>query len=280
MAYIRSKLVKGDKYLYLVKSIWDSKKKTSRQEIIKYLGKASDVVPEDIPEEYRNDAKIISFLANNSTTEENEKQIMQLQNKIHVGLVQGQIDKVLEIYNTYSKTSNLNNFYDHILKPTLYKIGTQWEEGKLNIADEHIASNTASELVNSINKKNNPTENKSNILICSPNGEEHNIGCSVLQSFLQKKGYRIFNLSPSAPSETIIDFIKKTKLDIVLISVTIEDNIKTAQRLIKKIQHESDIPILVGGQAVDNGKSKFSCDTVRNEPLDKTLKFIKQIIRN
>ena len=38
MVYIRSKSVKGDKYLYLVKSVWDSKKSTSKQEIIKYLG--------------------------------------------------------------------------------------------------------------------------------------------------------------------------------------------------------------------------------------------------
>ena len=49
MVYIRSKSVKGDKYLYLVKSIWDSKKHTSKQEIIKYLGKATQVKTEDIP---------------------------------------------------------------------------------------------------------------------------------------------------------------------------------------------------------------------------------------
>ena len=62
MVYIRAKKVKSDEYLYLVKSIWDSKKKTSKQEIVKYLGKASEVVKDDIPEEYRNDAKVLSVL--------------------------------------------------------------------------------------------------------------------------------------------------------------------------------------------------------------------------
>ena len=63
MVYIRFKKVKSEQYLYLVKSVWDSKKKTSKQEIIKYLGKASLVVKDDIPIEYRNDVKILSVLA-------------------------------------------------------------------------------------------------------------------------------------------------------------------------------------------------------------------------
>ena len=63
MVYIRFKKVKSEQYLYLVKSVWDSKKKTSKQEIIKYLGKASLVVKDDIPIEFRNDAKILSVLA-------------------------------------------------------------------------------------------------------------------------------------------------------------------------------------------------------------------------
>ena len=50
MVYIRAKKVKSDQYLYLVKSVWDSKKSTSKQEIVKYLGKASEVVKDDIPE--------------------------------------------------------------------------------------------------------------------------------------------------------------------------------------------------------------------------------------
>ena len=55
--------MKSDQYLYLVKSIWDSKRSTSKQEIVKYLGKASDVIKDDIPLEFRNDAKILSVLA-------------------------------------------------------------------------------------------------------------------------------------------------------------------------------------------------------------------------
>ena len=62
MVYIRAKKIKSDQYLYLVKSVWDSKKNSSKQEIVKYLGKASDVIKDDIPIEYRSDSKILSTI--------------------------------------------------------------------------------------------------------------------------------------------------------------------------------------------------------------------------
>ena len=66
MVYIRAKKVKSDQYLYLVKSVWNSEKNTSKQEIVKYLGKASEVIKDDLPKEYRNDPKILSVLASHN----------------------------------------------------------------------------------------------------------------------------------------------------------------------------------------------------------------------
>ena len=49
MVYIRSKKVKGIDYAYLVQSRWDHKNNTSKQQIIKYLGRTTNVTIEDIP---------------------------------------------------------------------------------------------------------------------------------------------------------------------------------------------------------------------------------------
>jgi MerR family transcriptional regulator, light-induced transcriptional regulator len=55
MVYIRNKKVKGIDYAYLAQRVWDPKRNMSRQQTIKYLGKASQITIEDIPEEYRNE---------------------------------------------------------------------------------------------------------------------------------------------------------------------------------------------------------------------------------
>ena len=106
-----------------------------------------------------------------------------------------------------------------------------------------------------------------------------NLTYNILQSFLQSKGFRVFNLAPSAPAEAILHFIDAEKPNIVMISVTIEDNIKAAQRLINKINAENDLPVLIGGQAVNNTKTKFDATVVENESLDKIPKLIKQITK-
>ena len=62
-AYIRTKRVKGILYAYLVQSKWDKRRSLSIQHNIKYLGRADDVEINDIPGEYRNDPKVLSFLS-------------------------------------------------------------------------------------------------------------------------------------------------------------------------------------------------------------------------
>jgi len=277
MVYIRAKSVRGDKYLYLVRSVWDSKNSTSRQEIIKYLGKASGVRPEDIPEDYRNNPRIEAFLATNAGggAAENEKLAAGLRDGAFRALTAGDLDGVIGIYEAYSGTSGMAGFYDDVLKPTMYRIGRLWAQGRLGIADEHVASNVASELVSIISEKNSGPENRARVLICAPNGEEHSIGCGVLQSFLQSRGYRVFNLSPSAPSEAITRFVRESKPDIVLISITVGDNIRTGQRLVRKIREAGDVPVLVGGQALEGSGARFGCGTVANQPLEKILKAIR-----
>ena len=280
MAYIRAKKVNGEQYLYLVKSIWDSKKNTSKQETIKYLGKASSVSLEDVPIDYRNDKKIASFLATKTgkNIEENEKLVEKLKEDFFDALTKGDLDNSLEIYESYSKAAGLNLFYENILKSAMYKIGQLWREGKLGIATEHVASNIAHELVSMITAKNSKLGNKQKVLLCTPSGEEHSLSCNMIESFLKSKGFRVFNLAPSAPSESIIEFIRNEKPDVVLISITIEDNVKTGQRLVNKIKLNYDMPILVGGQAVESKNYKFNAEVIEKQPIDKIPKLIKQVI--
>jgi hypothetical protein len=105
MVYIRAKKVKSDQYLYLVKSVWDSKKSTSKQEIVKYLGKASEVVKDDIPVDYRNDPKILSVLAayNPKDIRKREDASKKSKQQLYKKLTEGNIHDALKIYEEYVK---------------------------------------------------------------------------------------------------------------------------------------------------------------------------------
>ena len=149
MVYLRKKKVKGVDYLYLVKSTWDKEKKTSRQETIKYLGESSSVTRDDIPAEFRENAKINSFLLQNTPKdrEKREKLIEQLRTKLFSSLTEGSLKDTMDIYTAFVAGNTLDQFYERIMTPVMAEIGYLWSEGKLSIATEHVASNIAHSLV-------------------------------------------------------------------------------------------------------------------------------------
>ncbi len=280
MVYIRAKKVKSDQYLYLVKSVWDSKRSTSKQEIVKYLGKASDVIKDDIPLEFRNDAKILSVLAsyNPEDIQKREDATKKSKQQLFKKLTDGNIEECIKIYKNYVEIFNIADFFDKILRPVMVKIGKDWETGKLAIATEHVASNIAQTLVKIIMEQSSGTGNKKKVMICVPVGEEHHIGCDVLETYLTIKGFKVFNMGTSIPTESIMEFINMKKPDIVLISITIQDNILAGQRLAKKIRGQSKIPILVGGYAMQiENTPKFEGNVIGETSLEDIPKILRKI---
>ena len=280
MVYIRSKNVKGIEYLYLVKSVWDKNRKTSRQETIKYLGEASTVTKDSIPNQFQADPKINSYLVKKLPI--NNKKKIQMEKKLKddffSALIKG--DKIIagKIFEEFTTTQELGQFYRKIFIPTMTKIGDLWEAKKLGVAAEHIASNVAQNLIKNISEKQKVDGKKGSVLLTTPSGENHSIGCSVLESFLQNKGFNVYNLAPSTPAQHLVDFMRTSKPDSIVISVTLEENIKSAQRLVKKIREKSKkIPIYVGGQAFENNnKMKFDAEIVENfSDFNAVIKLLK-----
>ena len=280
MVYIRSKNVKGIEYLYLVKSVWDKNRKTSRQETIKYLGEASTVTKDSIPNQFQDDPKINSYLVKKLPI--NNKKKIQMEKKLKddffSALIKG--DKIIagKIFEEFTTTQELGQFYRKIFIPTMTKIGDLWEAKKLGVAAEHIASNVAQNLIKNISEKQKVSGKKGSVLLTTPSGENHSIGCSVLESFLQNKGFNVYNLAPATPAQHLVDFMRTSKPDSIVISVTLEENIKSAQRLVKKIREKSKkIPIYVGGQAFENNnKMKFDAEIVENfNDFNAVIKLLK-----
>lgn len=277
MVFIRTKKVKGENYLYLVRSIWDSKKSSSRQEIIKYLGNAANVIPEDIPVDYRDDPKIVAFLSTNigKTVKQKEELLDNLKKKVFDCLTNAKRDEVIKIYETFTKSSTVEDFLEKILRPVMYEVGDLWASKKLSVASEHIASNIAHDLIKIIGDRISRVDGRGKILVCTPPGEEHNLGCNMLESYLQSKRYKVFNLSPNAPSEDVLEFIGDKKPDLVLVSITLEDNIKSGQRFVKKIVEKYDVPVLVGGLAIVNKNQKFNGMAIQENSLSKIYNIVR-----
>ena len=261
MVYIRNKKVKGIDYAYLVQSVWDPKRNISRQHTIKYLGKASEVTIEDIPEEYRDDTKILAFVSAFSSHQEERKELIsRIQEEVFILLNDCNVKGLVDIYEKYSRLLGLTDFYDKLLKPVMYRIGDLWQKGQLDVATEHASTNTALGLVKIINERitarTKEPSSRYKAVICTPDGELHGLACNMIESLLLSKGFKVYNISTSIPSDYIIDYIRDMQPDIVLVSTTLVENIKSAERLIHQIhaKYNNKLPVVVGGSAFNNMK--------------------------
>ena len=279
MVYLRKKKVKGVDYLYLVKSVWDKERKTSKQITIKYLGESRSVTRDDIPIEFRDDPKINSFLLENTPKDrKNREEILKkLQVQLFSSMTEGDLKESIRIYESFVNKSRIEEFYEKILNPTMEKIGSMWADGRLSIATEHISSNTAQSLIKIISENHKrSTLDRGKVIITTPVGEEHCLSCNMIESYLLSKGFTTFNLSPSTPANSLVEFIKSIHPTAILISITLDDNIKAGQRLTKKIYDQyKRLPVYVGGQALNGKKSKFNATIIEpNIALEQIPKIL------
>ena len=294
MVYIRIKQVKNIGYAYLVESKWNKEKHTSRQIIKQYLGPVSQININKIPKEYRSKSSIIKFLAKrNLDFSKSTKLNESLQENLMEKLKLYEINELIKIYHDYTKSVYTSlDFYEKILIPVLYKIGDQWENGEIDVATEHVCSNAVNTLIDLINQNNTKKISKSyrdtkSIVLCTPEGELHSIGCKIIESLLLEKGYEVFNITSPLPTNSIESYLDNIKLGLLLISVTLDENLDSVIRFIKEIRNSCNIPIIVGGNAIKSASKsqiqlleKYDKVYFDFEKLDNLITNIKILIDN
>ena len=277
MAYLRVKSIRGQKYLYLVKSAWDAKKKTSKQTIIKYLGIESDVSISDIPEEYQTSKKIIDYFMNQKyfqPTVQNEI-VEKLQKDLLLTFKNGDFIEANSLIQSYEQIYGFDSFLSNVLIPLIEQIESLGNSKKIDLGTQTTCYNAVEDLMNLILENNSTQLKKKEILICVPYGEQHTLGTKVLESQLMSKGNTVHNLSPFTPVSSILESIEHNNPDCIFVSVTLNENILSAKRMIQKINDKYVIPIIVGGQAIKNDPNNWDIPVVQNLPIAKILKLIQ-----
>src|SRR5829696_8454373 len=267
MVYIRIKKVKNINYAYIVESRWNKEKRTSQQITRQYLGPLSQININKIPDEYRNESTIIKFLDSHNLN----------------------FKKPIELNESLQDT--LLDFYQNLLIPVLHLIGDRWAKGEIDVATEHVCSNATITLIDIINQKNiNKKISKSSstdrrIILCTPEGELHSIGCKIIESLLIEKGYEVYNITSPLPTNSIGSYLYNIDPNIIIISVTLEENINSTIRFIQEIRQYFNIPIIIGGNAIRLvSKSQIKLLEKYNkiyfnlEKLSDMITFIKTLI--
>jgi methanogenic corrinoid protein MtbC1 len=169
-----------------------------------------------------------------------------------------EINDLFNLYNEYRKSVySLLDFYEKLLIPVLYKIGDQWAKEEIDVATEHVCSNAAITLIGLINQKNINKKKISKssitakpIILCTPEGELHSIGCKIIESLLLEKGYEVYNITSPFPTNSVESYLENINCGQLIISVTLLENLNSTIRFVQQVRKSSNITIIVGGNAI------------------------------
>lgn len=176
-----------------------------------------------------------------------------IKNRFQNALLSGDSVECSQIASEFIKEKDdIYKFYLYIIQTSLYDIGTLWEEGKVSVAQEHLASAISTKIIASVSSTmtGNPID-KGKILVTSSSNEFHQIGAWMLSDILEIEGWNVRFLGANTPYEELFKLMKEFKPEILAISVTMPFSIEAIKDMIINVKSDEDLKetkVLVGGK--------------------------------
>jgi methanogenic corrinoid protein MtbC1 len=176
----------------------------------------------------------------------------------------------------------INNIYENIIKPALYKVGEMWESGIISVATEHLASaiveSVLNELYYSVVAK---TKNNKTVVATAVENEVHQIGIKMVSDIFEINGWNVHYLGANTPSGELLKYIDLINPAVIALSVSIDFHLDELKKLITMIKSKNrDLLIITGGQGLLKADGKFLPeypDVMYIPDLYKLETFINQI---
>jgi methanogenic corrinoid protein MtbC1/DNA-binding XRE family transcriptional regulator len=148
------------------------------------------------------------------------------------------------------KRTDIVKVYMKILQPSLYYIGSLWENGKIDVSEEHYFSQVVQNIMARAMSNANGINGEPVFIGLSVSGEEHNIGIRMISDVLAAHGWKTLYLGDNLPTNSVLRAIKDHEADVLGISATMPAHVKNVTELIQAVRNESrlkPVRIAVGG---------------------------------
>lgn len=135
------------------------------------------------------------------------------------------------ISNLVETETPLLSIYLELFQKSLYEVGELWENNKITVAHEHIATAITEGLMNILYPKIFSQEHngKSILVTCVPD-EYHQIGAKMVADSFEMNHWDSHFLGANTPTSDLIAFIQDKNPDLVAVSLSIYFNVNNLKK--------------------------------------------------
>lgn len=170
-------------------------------------------------------------------------------------LIEGKESEATKVLkNALESGDSINYIIEQTIIPLMKRVGTLWEEGQISVAQEHYISNVIESFIGFLSKSINPNQHKPySVLLMTPLSEDHVLPLKLASEYFKQKGWRVFYLGKSVPLKSLESIMLRESIDVVVVSVTMDFNLRSAGHLISTIKSwelTKQPIVMIGGNAV------------------------------
>lgn len=184
-------------------------------------------------------------------------------------LMQGRENELSSLLiNLHLHGHSIGAIADKFLCAAMSRVGTLWHKGEISVAQEHVATRTASTALHKLQNvfdDSLETEDRMRAICCSVEEDFHDLPLHLAALTLEAKGVKVFNLGMNTPFFALTEAIERFKPDLVCVSSTILFNLDRAAREygeFHKAARRYKATVALGGAGFENPqvRARFPAD--------------------
>jgi len=143
------------------------------------------------------------------------------------------------------------SLYQNLYQPALYHVGELWEQNRISVAREHIATSIVESLLSlTFPLICNATPTGKRVVVACTSHELHQLGARMVADILEMHGWDSHFLGANSPIDSLVHLLKELQPNLLCLSLSTQMNLSTLLATIRQVRASCQtLPIAVGGQA-------------------------------
>jgi DNA-binding transcriptional MerR regulator/methylmalonyl-CoA mutase cobalamin-binding subunit len=133
-----------------------------------------------------------------------------------------------------------------VVGPLLETIGDRWQAGQLDIADEHLVSESVRSRLGHLLADTGGGVRGVAVLACAP-GERHELGLMMAAIALRRDGWNALYLGSDTPAEAAVSLAARLSARVLGLSVSAQESGEALEEALRDVPRPAELQLVVGG---------------------------------
>jgi len=178
--------------------------------------------------------------------------------------------------------AELDLIFDTIVAPSLRRVGDLWYGEEMSVADEHLATCTATRAVESLAASTRRAGAKAGAAVCCAAEEEmHTLPVLCAQAVLEGAGWDVRNLGGHTPFFALAEYVERQRPSLVCVSATLQRELEHNARDYAQLAAAArtcGARVVLGGEGFRDAavRARFTAD-IHAESFKDLSEFVRRL---